>query len=610
MAQSNLLVDDRDQEFVLNEMLGVETLCAHDTYAEHSGETFGLALSAARKFAMAELHPVAKEAEEVGCVYDPNTQAVTAPACFHAPYKLLTEAGWLAMCDEEDVGGQGFPFVIGAAVSEIFYAGCFALYGGAMLNHAAGKSIELYGTGEQKKLYLDNLYGGAWGGTMVLTESDAGSDLRRIRTSATPQPDGTYKISGRKIFISQGEHDLTPNIIHIVLARAEGDPEGTKGLSAFIVPKILEDGTRNDVYCTSIEHKMGQHSIVTASLSFGENDGCVGYLLGPRMAGIKVFFHMMNEQRLLVGLQGLSMASKAYLYALDYTKERVQGSAPGEPQGFVPIIEHPDVKRMLMEMKTQVEGCRAMSYYAYYCMDQARISQGDEKAKWDGLVGLLTPVVKAYNAEKVWRTAASAIQCAGGYGYCSEYPFEQIARDCKMTSIYEGANGIQANDLVFRKLLRNGLKDFANLMALMDQTIGQANQVDSLKAYAAILDEARAGLGDVLQSLLSSGSREAAKAAFPKAAHILEAFGDVVLGWFHLWSLTIAQTKLDALQPSGLTEQLREIATQDGEVAFYWGKSLGAKYYLGSILQRTFGKIRQLQAEDESVNAISPEAFA
>jgi len=610
LANSKLLVDERDQEFILNEMLGVEALCGHETFAEHSGETFGMALAAARKFALAELLPVEKEADEAGCLYDPDTQSVTAPACFHTPYKLLTEAGWLAMCDGEEVGGQGFPLVIGAAVSELFYAGCFALYGGAMLNHAAGKAIELYGTEEQKESYLENLYSGIWGGTMVLTEPDAGSDLRRVRTSAAPESDGTYKISGRKIFISQGEHDLTPNIIHIVLARIKGDPEGTKGLSAFIVPKILDNGTRNDVFCTSIEQKMGQHALATATLSFGENDACIAYLLGPRKAGIRVFFHMMNEQRLLVGLQGLSMASKTYLYALDYAKNRIQGASLDDAHGSVPIIEHPDVKRMLLWMKSLVEGCRAMSYFAYYCMDQAQICEGKEKEKWNGLVGLLTPVVKAYNADRVWEIAGTAIQCAGGYGYCSEYPFEQIARDCKMASIYEGTNGIHANDLVFRKLLRNNLYDFMNLMSLISDTINEAMRIEDIKYYATIVEGVRVGLYDIVKTLAAMSKNGRAVEIYYKSMPLLEAFGDFLLGWIHLWELTIAQAKLDSLSMNDASDERRESSKNNREIAFYWGKTLGAKYYIGSILQRTFGKIQQLEVSEDSVMAINAEGFS
>jgi len=454
---AKLLVDDRDQSFVLYEMLEMGKLCNSPLFAEHSREVFDMVLSAAHKFAVSELVPTNKEGDEEGCTYEPETQTVKVPECYKAPFKMLGEGGWIAMCEDPEVGGQGLPLVLGAAVSEIFYAASFPIYGSAIISHGSGKLVELYGTDEQKGKYLEKLYSGKWQGTMCLTEANAGSDVGAITTKAIENHDGSYLISGTKIFITSGEHNLTENIIHMVLARVEGDRTGTKGLSVFIVPKYLvnDDGSlgeKNDVICSGIEHKMGQHGLSTVTLNFGENGKCIGYLLGGRSEGIRVMFNMMNEQRLLIAVQGLSMSSKAFLNTVDFAKNRIQGvpvTKTSDPEAAsAPIIQHPDIRGRLLWMKAHVEGCRALTYFAYYCIDQTHVTEGDERSKWQGFVGLLTPIAKAYNSYRVWEITGSAIECAGGYGYCSEYPFEQIARDCKVTSIYEGTNGIQAIDQI------------------------------------------------------------------------------------------------------------------------------------------------------------------
>jgi alkylation response protein AidB-like acyl-CoA dehydrogenase len=611
----NLLVDERDQLFILHEMLGIEKLCDSPLFAEHSREVFDMVLNEAHKFAASELMPTNAIADQESAIYDSDTQSVKAPECYHHAYKLFREGSWIAMCDSPEVGGQGFPLTLGTAVSEIFYAGSFCLYGAAELTHGAAKLIEVFGTDEQKERFMRKLYSAEWMGTMDLTESNAGSDLGAIKTKAVKIADGSYSISGTKIFVSAGEHDLTENIIHMILARVEGDPLGTKGLSLFIVPKFLvnDDGSlgeRNDITCSGIERKMGIHALSTNTLNFGDNGKCIGYLLGGQGKGMRTIFHMMNEQRLLVGLEGLSQSSTAFLNAVDYTKNRIQGtSVYKKSDSSVPIIQHPDVKRMLLWMKVYVEGCRAITYFVSYCIDQTHVTEGEERDKWQGIVDLLIPVVKAYDSDKSWEVTGTAIQCAAGYGYCSDYPFERFARDCKIASIFEGTNGIQAIDLMFRKLIGNKLVSFNNLILRIDNTIAESRKVEPIREYVDIFEKAKEGLVEIVDNLMAIMNDGREIDLYAKATPFLEVMGDVVLGWMHLWQLSISYPKLIDLIGNAEEEEIERILDENNEAAFYYGKVLGAKFYIGSILKRTFGKFEQLRSEVDSVIKIPEKSF-
>jgi len=600
---ATLLVDKRDQLFILNEMLEVDKLCNFPKFSDHSG--FDMVLTEAHRFAKAEFYPTAQVGDQEGCVYDPKTHTVKFPECYKKPYEQFREGGWLAMCDSPDVGGDGFPMTIGTAVSEIFYAGGFYIYGAAELSHAGAKVLEKYGTDTQKDLYMTRLFSGEWMGTMCLTEPDAGSDVGAVQTMAIPEADGTYSISGTKIFITAGDHDLTENIIHMVLARIEGDPPGTKGLSLFIVPKHLTDETgkiveHNHVACMGIEHKMGLHGLATCTIAYGEGGKCIGYLLGERGKGIVEMFNMMNEQRLLVGLQGLSYSSSAFLHALDYARNRKQGLSvyPEKQTGTVSIIEHPDVKRMLLTMKATVEGCRALAYYTSLCIDYADVTEGEESAQWQGLVELLIPILKAYLTDNAWDVTAMAIQCAGGYGYCSDYPFERLARDCKVTTLYEGTNGIQAMDLMFRKLIGNKGSNFAELMQRIDQTLQVACSSDDLRPYGNTVKEVKDSLEKVAGQMLKQAETGNNLPLYAKASPFLEAMGDVILGWLHLWQLTIAYPRLQAL----------ENKKKDG--AFYYGKVTGAQFFIDTLLRRTKGKIEELKSDADPVINIFDKSFS
>jgi hypothetical protein len=607
-------VDKRDQWFVLHEMLGIENLCRFPKFADCSG--FEMVLAEAHRFAQAEFVPTIVPGDTLGCRYHPETASVRLPDGFRKAYDLFRQGGWLTMCDSPAVGGDGFPMAVGTAVAEIFYACGFNIFGAAELSHAAAKVLELYGTSAQKALYMTRLYSGEWAGTMCLTEPDAGSDVGAIQTTAFPNENGTYRLSGTKIFISAGEHDLTQNIIHMVLARVAGDPPGTRGLSLFIVPKYLpqEDGTvgrRNDVLCTGIERKMGLHGFPTCTLAFGDKGACTGFLLGERGKGIVEMFHMMNEQRLLVGVQGLSYISAAFLHAVDYARRRKQGasvsglgSASG---GQVAIVGHPDIQRMLLTLKAFTEGGRALAYYVGWCIDHAAAADGRERERWQGLVALLTPVLKAYLTDVAWKATGMAIQCAGGNGYCADYPFERLARDCKVTAIYEGANGIQAIDLLFRKLLGDKGDHFGELLRCIDQTLQAADAIAALASCANSVRQAKGRLEAVVAYLRTLAHTEETPSLYAKAAPFLEAMGDVILGWLHLWQLSIAIPRLQAL---GAETRSPEAACRTKEGAFYYGKAAGARFFIETLLRRTDGKFAELMSDAHPVTAMPETAFA
>ena len=611
-----ILVDKRDQLFILNEMLEVNKLTDFPKFSDHSG--FDMVLKEAHRFAKNEFYPTIEVGDKEGCVYDPKTRSVKFPECYQKPYKKFREGGWLAMSDSPEVGGDGFPLVIGTAVSEIFYAAGFYIYGAAELSHAAAKVIEKYGTDQQRELYMTRLYSGQWMGTMCLTESDAGSDVGSVQTQAIPNDDGTYSICGTKIYITAGDQDLTENIIHMVLARVPGDPPGTKGLSLFIVPKYRTDETghiteSNDVSCMGIEHKMGLHGLATCTMAYGDNGKCVGYLLGKRGSGIVEMFNMMNEQRLLVGLQGLSYSSAAFLHAVEYAGQRKQGESvyPGDNKKGVPvpIIQHPDIKRMLITMKSHVEAGRALAYFTSYCIDYADITENEEKEKWQGLVELLIPVVKAYLTNKSWEMTGMGIQCAGGYGYCSDLPFERLARDCKVSSIYEGTNGIQAMDLMFRKLVNDNCFKFNQLMKLIDETVQAAGSLEDLKSYANMVNTAKEGLEAVVSQLMNKKESADYLPLYAKAGPFLEAMGDVISGWMHLWQLTIASPKLKSFIEAKSEDEAKAILKKKKEAAFYYGKVCSAQFFIGTLLQNTRGKFEELKSDAAPVIDIFDKSF-
>ena len=460
---------------------------------------------------------------------------------------------------------------------------------------------------------------GIWGGTMCLTEPNAGSDVGASRATAKKLPDGTYSITGTKCFISAGDHDLTENIVHPVLARIEGDPPGTKGISIFIVPKyrVNDDGSLgefNDVKTGNIEHKMGIKGSATATLNFGEDGNCIGELLGNEREGMKIMFKMMNEARLGTGMQGLDHASAALEHAIQYAKERIQmrdlTSASHDP---VPIIRHPDIRRSLLWIKSHVEGMRSLNYWIGYCIDMAEIAETeDERAFYDGFVELITPVIKAYCSDKGVEAASLAMDIYGGYGYCQEYPIEQYMRDAKIAPIYEGTNAIQSLDLVFRKLGQRKGENAMNLFKEMNATVEQAKAVEALKQSAEYYQEAVNALGGMFAQLADWLKGGEFFIPLINIRVFLMIMGDVVVGWRLMDAAVIASKKLEELYKENgadTAEKQRELAKNNGEVAFYQGKMASAKYFAANVLLTVDGRCKAIKAGDKTPVEIIDESY-
>jgi len=452
---------------------------------------------------------------------------------------------------------------------------------------------------------------------MCLTEPGAGSDLGVLKTKAVRNPDGTFRIEGTKQFITAGEHDMAENIIHPVLARIEGAPEGSKGISIFLVPKIRVNpdgslGEPNDVVCTGIEHKMGIKGSATCSLYFGENGGCVGELLGQERQGLPIMFIMMNEERLMVGIQAQGIASTAYLHALKFARERVQGAPVSGGKEPIPIIGHPDVRRMLLWMKAYVDGMRALLYYTGYCIDKERSTSGDEKKRWTGLMELLTPVCKAYVSDMAYDVCEQAIQVHGGYGFCSEYPVEQFARDCKIASIYEGTNGIQAMDLLGRKILRTKGETVKWLFEEIMPVIERNREHPILGPYVPTVEQGCKSLQDALQHIGGVVGKGEIEAGFLEATPFLEIFGDVVLGWLYLWQAEVAHDKLEELwKETGADspEDRKALAQRNPDAAYLEGKVTTARFYMGRLLPAVAGKVEALKRKETAPLEMPDEGF-
>lgn len=616
---ANLLVDERDAKFVLYEQLNVEDLCQSEKFSEFSRDMFDMVLDAAQKLAEKEIAPTNADGDQKGVKLE-NGQ-VTVPESFHAAYQRYCEGGWASLPVSQEMGGQGFPNVIYVATMELFNSANQSLMMYPGLTIGSARLIELYGTEEQQRLYMDSMYTGEFCGTMCLTEPQAGSDVGALRTKAVKRPDGTYSIQGGKIFISAGDHDLTDNIIHLVLARIEGAPAGTKGISIFIVPKKRlenDEWVDNDVICMATEKKLGIHASATCALNFGEKDNCIGYLLGGENEGMKIMFNMMNEARLSVGVQGLAQASTAYMHALKYAKERLQGPEittmkdPRAPK--VPIIQHPDVRRMLMWMKSVTEGMRALLYYAAYCEDRVHVATNEEEgAKYQGFLDILIPICKAWSTDMGFRVTELAVQVHGGYGYCREYPVEQFLRDCKIASIYEGTNGIQALDLVGRKLgYKQGLL-FKNIVSETGNLLKLAKKNYRLKDVTTPFEEARKHLIEVTRYFGLKSITEDFMTPILYASPYLELFGDVAIGFMLLWQAVIADRRLDELYSDAKAdtqEKKDELLRTNRSAAFYRGKVASAEFFANTILSLAPGKARAIMSGERSAIDLPEESFA
>jgi hypothetical protein len=581
------LDDDRDVRFNLLEWLDLDAVLKGASYQDMDREQLGMVLDEALKVAKGSVGACNEIGDRVGAQL--KNGKVELPEGFAEAFQDLASGGWISATMNPDFGGMGLPECVGTGISEFLMGANTALGLKVLLTRGSAHLIESFGSEALKTTYCERMYTGEWTGTMCLTEAGAGSDLGALTTKAVRQDDGTYLITGEKIFITSGDHELTPNIIHAVLARTPDAPAGPKGLSLFVVPKVRVNadgslGQPNDVTCAGIEHKLGIHGSPTCSLVFGVNGATQGFLLGQEGQGLAHMFQMMNAARYEVGVQGLGNASAAHQSALAYAKERLQGRAPsgGKGAGQSPIIEHPDVRRSLLMQSAYVQAMRALASFTAYCMDMAHVSEGDEGDRWQGLLELLTPICKAWCSDWGFRVTEWALQTYGGYGYTMDYPAEQYMRDCKIASIYEGTNGIQALDLVGRKFRMQDGRPVQHLLKLAGDTAQALGADLVLGASARQLGEAVKAMGTVLTQL---PKRENAGLLMSlNAVPILDMLGHVVAGYLLIQQAELAQKKAISLMgergvdPSDQAA-VRALQASSRDAAFYLNKVQAAIHF-------------------------------
>ena len=582
----------RDMQFVLHDVLAISGM---DTpgYEELDRSFTEAILNEAGRLSTEVLAPLNRVGDEQGCTLENGV--VRTPEGFKAAYDQLREGGWIGLDGDPEYGGQGMPYVMNSATGEMFVSANMALNMYQGLSHGAYAAIHTHGSDQQKATYLPHLVEGRWSGTMNLTEPHCGTDLGLIRTKAEPQEDGTYKITGQKIWISAGEHDLTENVVHLVLARIPGGPEGVKGISLFIVPKFLprEDGApgpRNALSCGGLESKMGIHGNATCVMNY---DGATGFLIGEEHKGMRAMFTMMNEARIGVGLQGYAQGVVAYQNALAFAKDRLQGrdvTGAQNPDGPAdPIIVHPDVRRNLMDQKSFVEGARAFVFWAATLIDRANAGDADAEA----LVSLLTPVVKGFLTDKGFETCVLAQQTLGGSGFTTEWGLEQFVRDCRITMIYEGTNGIQSLDLVGRKL---GLGGGKAVMAFFDTVKAFIKENEGNEALrSGFLDPLKGASKDLQQAamfFMQSAGKNPAN-ALAGSYDFMHLFGHVCLGL--IWA-RMGKASMDAME-----------AGEDAE--FHRAKIATGRYYMARQLPATKTHLARIESGAEPVMELEAAGF-
>ncbi len=586
----------KDMQFVLNDVLQISKYSNLPGFSEVSEDLVEAILEEGGKLAANVLHPINQSGDKEGCTRHDDA-SVTTPKGFKEAYETYKEGGWQGLSFDPDYGGQGLPYLIGVAVGEMVSAAnmAFGMYPG--LARGAAEAIYAHGTDAQKQKYLPGMISGEWGGTMNLTEPHCGTDLGLLRTKAVPQEPGAYKISGSKIFISAGEQDLTSNIIHLVLARIEGAPEGVKGISLFIVPKfhINEDGSlgaRNGVACGSIEEKMGIHANSTCTMNF---DDATGYLLGDENKGLKAMFTMMNEARLGVGMQGMAISEVSYQNGAAYAKDRLQGRAltgPAEPDKPAdPIIVHPDVRRMLMDHRAFTEGARAWMYWTALHGDLHNKAEDEAtRQKADDYMGLMTPILKAYLTDKGYAHATNAQQVLGGHGYIQEWGMEQFVRDARIAMIYEGANGIQALDLVGRKLMKDGGRAWQSFFAEIDEFIGDNQGNEELKPFLDGLATTKAQALEATQWMGANAMQD-----FNNA-------GAASMDYLNLFALTCLAYAWAQMAKAAIEKQ----AAGDD---FYKNKLITGRYFVERMLPDAGAHLEKIKAGGAATMALPAEAF-
>ena len=602
MASSAPLIDQRNLDFVLHELLEVTSLCDYPRFSEHGRETFDAAIAAARDLALAKFapHNRASDIDEPHLV-DGRVQII--PDVKQA-LDAYAEAGFPAMMADSEDGGMQLPYTIALACDAQFAAANVATAGYPMLAHGVSNLLKTFGTPEQQERFMRPILQGRFLSTMCLSEPQAGSSLGDIATTATAQPDGSYRISGAKMWISGGDHELSENIVHLLLAKVPGGPPGVKGISLFIVPRFLVNddgslGARNDVQLAGVNHKLGQRGIVNTFLKFGERGECAGYLVGREHHGIGQMFHMMNEARIGVGIGAIMLGSAGYLYSLEYARERRQGRHPDQKDPASPpiaLIEHADVRRMLLRQKAIVEGAFALAMYAATLVD-IRSNDADAAKRRDAqaLLELLTPIIKAWSGEWCCKANDDAIQILGGYGYTREYPVEQHYRDNRLNPIHEGANGIQAIDLLGRKIL---LDDGAALKLLwreMQASVDEAGAIDELAESARSLAAAMRLARQTSQVLAASLADGNVRLGLANAAHYLTLMGHLCIAWTWLRQASVAHRALATANPA--------------DQGFYRGKLAACRYFFRYELPVVEQHARLLQSLDATTLDMLPDWF-
>ena len=589
-------VNQKDIFFILKDQLNYGSLCALNRYKDLNEKTLDLLVKEAISFAKGVVDPLQEIGEKWGVRFEGGT--VSCPPEFKTAFKQYGRDGWIAAARDLEYGGQGFPHMMRIIINDFMYGACQAFNMAPSLTHGAAHLIESFATAELKKRYVPKMYQGNWAGTMCLTEPDAGSNLANTQTTAFREGDH-FKIKGSKIFISWGDHDLTENVIHLVLARIEGAPAGIKGISLFIVPKIKDNpygslAGSNDVTCSSLEEKLGLHASPTCVLNFGSRDDCVGYLCGEENKGLAHMFQMMNAARINTGVSGMALASTAYQNALAYTKDRLQGrDVAGRKQGDVPIIDHPDIRRMLLWMKAVVDGMRSMIYTGAYWSDLAlELSDDHERVHYQHLVDFVTPIIKAYCSEMGFKVCETAIQCLGGYGYCKDYPLELYLRDSKILSLYEGTNGIQSMDLMGRKMrISEGAPFIAfntEVEKFCEKNIHHSTVGDNVKALQKVSKQ----LGETalnLKDRMTSDPLQWAACTYPA----LLCFSEVFMSWRLLDLAIIAHATMD----------------EGNKEDFFTGKIMQATYFTDITLPQTSARIGTLLRQGREVTEIPIGAF-
>ncbi len=586
----------KDMLFNIEHLANIAQIAQIPAFADAGLDTAQAVLEEAAKFNEGVLAPLNWAGDQNPTSFKDGV--VTATPGFKEAFKQFTEAGWQGLQHPADFGGQGLPKTIGAACIEMCNSANLSFALCPLLSDGAIEALLTAGSDELNAVYLEKLISGQWTGTMNLTEPQAGSDLAAVRASAQPQADGSYKVFGTKIFITYGEHDMAENIIHLVLARVPGAPEGVKGISLFVVPKLMvgDDGklgARNDVACVSIEHKLGIKASPTAVLQFGDNGGAVGYIVGQENRGLEYMFIMMNAARFAVGMQGISVADRAYQKAVRFAHDRAQSRDLAGSDGPVAIINHPDVKRMLLTMRAHVEGTRALAYVAAAASDAAHHASDEATRKSNQAVyEYLVPVVKGFSTEMSVEMTSLGVQIHGGMGYIEETGAAQHYRDSRILTIYEGTTAIQANDIVGRKTLRDKgavAKSLCGLMARTEQDLA-ARGNDDCKAMQSALEQGRLAMEAAVDFILANGKSQP-KTIYAGAVNYLKLVGVVLCGWQMARAMLVAQDKLAS------------------DPAFYGAKVITARFYAESVLAQASGLAQCICLGGDTINRMAIEQF-